>query len=336
MTDKTDPLLNALAAANPLVDRERLTAEEESEARRIFDRIVDTPLVEANRTPVKRLGRGPSRRSARRLALGLCGAVIAVAILVTGVVPLAGPSGDEVVARAHAALSQPASILHFRAVATHPAPPWFRPAPDFAQDAASAPAVTIETEAWATTDGRYVRWAIVDERGRPELEIARTPSETRVYFRAEPDRVTLFAEGTNASGSIAFPGRLGAQPASGPGAYGYDFGAALRDSLANRKGVTFEGETELRGRAAYRLEFVQRFERFGPGAADVQWPAKVTVFLDRATYLPIEERRVFTDDSSSETIRYRVFERLPRNAETEGSLKLSPHPKAKIVRERTP
>lgn len=317
---RDEELLHRLAEANPVPEPRRLSAGDRETARLTLEGIVAT-------SPEARPQR--SRRRGRRRRLGLAASLCAAAasIVVVAALPLGGPAGAQIAGRAHAALSAPRSILHYRAVQS---------------DVFGAPVQSrgdeppLVTESWRTSDGRYSRWRSYDQRGRIDWEVASGPTERRFYSSDKPAEIEV----QRVDPTLGEPPR----PASGPEAFDQDYAAALRAGLEDRMGVSLEGEADLRGRAAYRLRFEQRREgaRTDPFG---QRPATVTLFLDRETYLPIEERREYHDrgvveqeggitpfSPISSTVRYPVFERLPRTARTERLLEMTPRPGARVVR----
>jgi len=291
-----EELMERLAAADPLRDRERPTPEEQREADALLARLLATPVepAAAPRRPRFRL---------RRRALVVAGAACAAlaALVAIDLVDSDAP-GPGVVDRAVAAMTRAGSVYHVVELMT------FR-----AEGASQA----LYFESWHTPDGRLHRktFSVRDgEKGRLLDDFAgrrrRPDRENGAALQWDASSNTIGESGF-AGGDLAYLGPF------------EDPGSRLR-TLREQGRLRTAGTTTVDGRRAYRLVS-------GTFAVDKD-KVSVEVTVDAETYLPLSQRLTLETGAGQKTetlTRYRAYERLALNGESRGRLALDPHPGAK-------
>jgi hypothetical protein len=296
-------VIEALAAADPLPDAERLTPGDEREAEALLASLLATPAT-AGAVPRPR-----RRRRALLAAAAACAAVAAIAAL--DLLESDAP-GTDVVEQAVAAVTRDDSVYHVlqRVRAQVPGSPESgRP---------------VYVESWHSSDGRvHQKLFAASGEGRGELlgDFAgkRRPGRTSgPALRYDPRANTIFPSGFGRAPDAE------AVPDLDPFA---DPGARLRQ-LEQQGALHLAGTTRFAGGRAYRLvsDSTTRWRGFAF--------ERVEYLVDADTYLPLARRisaRVDSGPTYRLFTRYLVYERLPVDARSRGQLDLDPHPGAKCA-----
>jgi hypothetical protein len=297
-----DPL-ERLAAADPLPDAERLTADEQREAEALLADLLATP-VEA----------GEPRPARRRLRWALVAvAACAAAIVVAAVNVLdSDTTGPTVVDRAVAAVTREDSVYHVleRGRATGSGFP--------------KRGQTIYSEYWRTTDGRMHAKIFAPNgtrRGRLHEEFAGKLRPGRALGPAL--RYDAREDAVHPSG-VGRPAGVDEVPDIDPFA---DPAARLRE-LQRRGQLRVADDIRFDGRRAYRLV----------ADSPTRWRSftfeGVEYLVDAETYLPLTQRvtvRVDSERTYTLFTRYLAYERLPLDGRSRAQLALDPHPGAKCA-----
>ena len=260
----------------------------------------------------------PSPRRRRRVARPLAAAAVAAAVglVVVAVAPI-GRETPSVVARAAAALSEPDTILHFKAVATFP-----RQAPE-------------QFESWQTTSGRQQR-TLYGGLELAEDQDARTlqtfdPARNELMDHTDPD---YFARPPSALGDGGFGGMITIVG---------DLRALLqRAADHDDAGVELLGDTEVRGTAVHHLRITRTIDAIvadGPVTDPTKAPTrKVTTVRD--VYISVDDNlpvRVVdhaeVGNRAQSTFDFVEAQRLALNSQTASLLRMAPHPGAREVDE---
>jgi hypothetical protein len=263
------------------------------------------------------------RRVARPLAAAA--GIAALALTAVAVAPT-GRDTPSVIARAAAALSQPDTILHFKAVARFPGR-----APE-------------QIESWQTTSGRQQR----SLEGSGGFESA-DDQDARTFQTFDPGRNELLDH--------TDPDYFAAQHAHPPGLGGGIGGAIdiigdlrtlLRRAAAHDDdGVQLVGDAEVRGIPVHHLRITRTIDaKVSDGTVKdpTQAPLrKVTmvrdVYISSDENLPVRvvDHAEIGDGSaiagSESTVDFVKAERIPLNSETAALLHMGPHPGAREVDE---
>jgi hypothetical protein len=259
----------------------------------------------------------PRVRRRRRRAVVVAGAVGLAAIAVALV-----PSGSpDVVARAAAALNDPDTILHL--VEVDPG------------------GNTMET--WQADGGRKERWLYRGGTDKAVESADDWDTKSAVSYSAQNNTLITHTEPDYFRGS---PRSLSD---GGPGNHVIDDLALLLDrARAGDADVHLIGETTVRDIAVYELRIDYAIQVLDmPASGAVKDPATLpthteqlhrTVYIGRDSYLPVRIVERFPAPNTptgaiESVIDYTVAERLPRTAENEAQLRMSPHPGAKQVTE---
>jgi hypothetical protein len=270
-------------------------------ARERLERILATPP-----SPGTDRGRG-------RVALAAVAAAVLAAVGVA-LGPLVGGSPD-VLARAAAALNQPDTILHFKAL----------------QNGRSI-------EVWQTAGARQKR--VVYDGGELEL-VEDWDTKTSLAYDAKRDVVIRHTEPDIFDPAHRVPRGLD-RPLPGAGA------ESVTDELARlleraRRGeddIALLGEATVRGTPVYELRIDFTVEMMAVVTPDTttdvgslrtrEVPASRLVYVDRERFLPVRvvERMPGVDEQVTEFL---LAERLPRTPANERLLRMPPHPGAREV-----
>lgn len=294
-----EELMDRLAAADPVRDREPLTPELQREADALLARLLASPAEPA---AAPRRPRFQLRRRALVVAGAACAALAAfVAIdLVDSDAP-----GPGVVDRAVAAMTRAGSVYHVVELMT------------FRAEGARGASQALYFESWYTPDGRLHRKTFRVRDGKKGRLL-----EDFAGRRRRPDRENGSAlqwdASSNTIGESGFAG--GDLAYLGPFE---DPGSRLR-TLREQGRLRMAGATTVDGRRAYRLVS----GRFTAGEDKVS----IEVTVDAETYLPLSQRLSLETAAGQKTetlTRYRAYERLALNDESRGRLALDPHPGAK-------
>jgi hypothetical protein len=258
----------------------------------------------------------PPRR--RRIARPIAAAAVVAAVgLVAVAVAPSGRDAPSVVARAAAALSEPDTILHFKAVARFP-----RQAPE-------------QFESWQATSGRQQR-TLYGGLELAEDQDARTlrtfdPARNEIMDHTDPDyfdrRPSEVGDG-GVGGMITIVGDL----------------RALLQRAADHDdaGVELLGDTEVRGIAVHHLRITRTIDAIvadGPIADPRDAPTqKVTtvrdVYISADDDLPVRVvDHAEVGNRAQSTFDFTETERLPLNSQTASLLRMAPHPGAREVDE---
>ncbi len=294
-------LMKRLAAADPLRDAERLTADEQREADALLTQLLATPVAPERRPA--------ARPRTRRWALAAtASAGVALAAFAAGNLLDSDAPGPDVVELAVAAVSAEDAVYHTvdrRRVEGSD----FRPA-------------TAYFESWHTTDGRLHQRSYAARGGRRGRLIGDFAGRRAPGRRGGP------AMRWDASTNTIYSNRFGSvTPSRGAPSidpFG-DPGTALR-ALEAQGRLRLAGKTRVDGRDAYRLTS-GTVEGFAPGTRE-----RVVFIVDAETYLPLLthfNQRASDGGTLDLSIRYLVYERLPLDARTRAQLDLDPHPGAK-------
>lgn len=209
-----DELMERLAAADPVRDREPLTPEAQREADAMLARLLATPVTE------------PRRPRVRPRALAVAGAAC-VALAIFAAINLLGSKtpGPSVVDRAVAAVSR-GGVYHVveRMTVRGPGQP-----------------AAIDSESWYTHDGRLHRKTITKGKLAEEFAGRRRPGGSiGDALRWDPSSNTIAESGFAGGGSVPF-----LDPFTDPGA---------RLQLLQKQGkLRVAGTTTVDGKRAYRL-----------------------------------------------------------------------------------
>jgi hypothetical protein len=256
----------------------------------------------------------PRRRAARPLAAAT--AIAAVGLVVLALAPT-GRETPSVVARAAAALSEPDSILHFKAVASFP-----REAPE-------------QFESWQTTSGREQRTLYAGLELAEDLD-----ARTLQTFNSERNELVSHTD----------PDYFARPPAGvGDGGIGgmVTIVGDLRSLLQRAAdhddaGVQLLADTEVRGIAVHHLRITRTIDAIvadGPVTDPSSAPKrKVTtvrdVYVSTKGDLPVRVvDHAEIGNRAPTTFDFLVAERLPLNADTRSLLRMAPHPGAREVDE---
>ena len=295
-----EELMERLAAADPVRDREPLTPEAQREADALLARLLATP-VEPAAAPRRR--RFQLRRRGLAVAGAACAALAGVAAidLVDSNAPGAG-----VVDRAVAAVTRAGSVYHVVELVTFRAEGGRREAPQ-----------AFYFESWYTSDGRLHRKTFRVRDGKQGRLV-----EDFAGRRRRPDRengpALQWDASSNTIGESGFAG--GDLAYLGPFE---DPGSRLR-TLRDQGRLRVAGTTTVDGKRAYRLVS-------GMFTADED-TVSIEVTVDAKTYLPLSQRLSLETRTGQKMVtltRYRAYERLALNDESRGRLALDPHPTAK-------
>ena len=254
------------------------------------------------------------RRAARPLAAAA--AIAAVGLTVVALAPT-GREAPSVVARAAAALSEPDTILHFKAVARVP-----REAPE-------------QFESWQTTSGRQQR-TLYDGLELAEDQDARTLQSFNIernelLDHTDPDYFARPPAGISdgdIGGMVTIIGDL----------------RALLERAADHDdaGIELLADTEVRGVAVHHLRITRTIDAIvvdGPITDPRNAPTrKVTtirdVYVSAKDDLPVRiVDHAEVGNRAQTTFDFLVAERLPLNADTRSLLRMAPHPGAREVDE---
>jgi hypothetical protein len=254
------------------------------------------------------------RRAARPLAAAV--AIAAVGLVVVALAPT-GREAPSVVARAAAALSEPDTILHFKAVARFP-----REAPE-------------QFESWQTTSGRQQR-TLYDGLELAEDQDARTLQT----FNAERNELV---DHTDPDYFARPPAGVGDGGIGGMVTIVGDLRALLqRAADHDDAGVELLADTEVRGIAVHHLRVTRSIDAIvadGPIADPRNAPTrKVTtvrdVYVSTKDDLPVRVvDHAEVGNRAETTFDFLVAERMPLNAQTRSLLRMAPHPGAREVDE---
>jgi hypothetical protein len=296
-------LIERIAAADPLPDAERLTAEDEREADELLARLLATP-VETRRAPQPRFR--------RRVVLAAAAACAAAAAFVALDLLDSDAPGTDVVAQAVAAVTRDDSVYHVvqRVRAFEPGTP----------DSDTS----FFGESWHSSDGRmHGKVFATSNGGRGKLlsEVAgkRRPGRTSgaaLEYDAREDTISRSGFGRAPDAE--------AVPELDPFA---DPGAGLRE---------FERQGALRPAGTTRFAGSRAFRLVAPSTT--RWRGfafeRVEFLVDADTYLPLAQRvsaRIDSDRTYKVFTRYLVYERLPLDERSLRQLDLDPHPGAKCA-----
>jgi hypothetical protein len=265
-----------------------------------------------------RSGPEASPRRRRRVARPLAAAaVVAAAGLVAIAVAPTGREAPSVVARAAAALSEPDTILHFKAVARFP-----RQAPE-------------QFESWQTTSGRQQR-TLYGGLELAEDQDARTlqtfdPARNELMDHTDPDYFDRPPSGLGDGGIGGMVTIVG------------DLRALLqRAADHDDAGIELLGDSEVRGIAVHHLRITRTIDAIvadGPVTDPRNAPTrKVTtvrdVYISTDDDLPVRVVDHAEVGSRAEsTFDFVEAEQLPLNAQTTPLLRMAPHPGAREVDE---
>jgi hypothetical protein len=285
-----DELMERLAAADPVRDREPLTPEDQREADAMLARLLATPVAE----PERRRSRAPRRTLAVAGALCVALAAFAAINLLGSKAP--GPS---VVDRAVAAVSR-GGIYHV-----------------VEQMTLRGPGVpqAIDSESWYTHDGRLHRKSVTTLNGqRVEEDVAgrrrpgRTSGPTLTWDRhSDTIGATAFSDG----GGLPF-----LSPFTDP--------SAQLLGLEKKGQLRAAGTTTVDGKRAYRL--VTGKVPVGKDQMGVEIDVDAKTYLPLAQRLTL---KLAAGQTFVARTRYRVYERRALNDRTEPRLALDRHPGAK-------
>jgi hypothetical protein len=266
--------------------------------------------------------RRPPRLPVRRLAV-VAGAVAAAVAVVVLTPFVRGGSGD-VIARAAAALNQPGTILHLDAE--------IRVRDTRAEERSLEPDGRVDTtmEIWQTAGGRQER-VVYDDA----LEFAED-WDTKSALSYEPDRNRLVR--------ITDPEWFDPEQRVPPDADGFDWGTGnVSDDLAElldraRRGeenLRLVGETTIRGIPVHELRIEHTVDTVvrpvaGEEARDLPDAVEIfrVIYVDRETFLPVRLLEGGPGEQVNSITDFHTAERLPRTAENERLLRMSPHPGA--------
>ena len=292
-------LMERLAAADPVRDREPLTPEAQREADVLLARLVATPVEPAS---APRRPRAQLRRRAVAVAGAACAALAAFAAI--DLVDSDAP-GPGVVDRAVAAVTRAGSVYHVVELMT------------FRAEGAREARQAFYFESWYTPDGRLHRKTFTVRDGKQGRLL-----EDFAGRRRRPDRENGSAlqwdASSNTIGESGFAG--GDLAYLGPFE---DPGSRLR-TLRDQGRLRMAGTATVDGRRAYRLVS-------GRFTADED-KVSIEVTVDAETYLPLSQRLSLETGAGQKTealTRYRAYERVALNDESRGRLALDPHPDAK-------
>jgi hypothetical protein len=316
MSPDATALLRELRAAHPDAD------PESPQARAALDGIVLTPPDPA-RSP------WPARRPRGRLALAA--ATLAVAtVAALGVVPGSSP---DVLAQAARALDDEDAILHFRTetrLRSRGAELLTRE-PDAKVDASF--------EAWQADGGRRERF-IHDGAGE---WVRDWDAKVSMAYNVERDELIHHTD-PDVFGPAARPRGID-DPTPIRGTVIGDLQRLLERARRGEENVLLVGETSVRGIDVYELQIEYTTDSVVlPGAPSVADPEveKVkgwrTLYVDRERFLPVRviergEWKARGGTIVQSITDYVEAEHLPRTAENEKLLEMSPHPGAKVIRE---
>jgi hypothetical protein len=285
-----DELMERLAAADPVRDREPLTPEGQREADEMLARLLATPATEPRRP----------RSRVRPRALAVAGAAcVAVAVLVA--INLLGSKapGPSIVDRAVAAVTR-GGVYHVVEQMT-------LRGPGVPQE--------IDSESWYTHDGRLHRKSVTTLNGRRiEEDVAgrRRPGQTNgPTLTWDRHSNTIGATGFSDGGGLPFLG-----PFTEP--------SAQLLALEKKGQLRAAGTTTVDGKRAYRLVSGQVPVGKDRMEVEIDVDAKTYLPLTQRLTLKLAAGQKFVAHT-----RYRVYERRALNDKTEPRLALDPHPGAK-------
>ena len=285
-----DELMERLAAADPVRDREPLTSEAQREADAMLARLLSTPVTEPRR----------SRSRVRPRALAVAGAAC-VALAVFIAINLLGSKapGPSVVDRAVAAVSR-GGVYHVveRMTLRGPGQP-----------------TELDSESWYTHDGRLHRTSSTTREGQrvvEELAGRRRPGRSAGSALQWDRSSNTIGEGGFASG--------GALPFLDPFT---DPGAQLQ-ALEKKGQLRAAGTTTVGGKHAYRL--VSGKVPVDKDQMEVEIAVDAKTYLPLTQRLTM---KLAAGPKFVALTRYSVYERLALNDKTERRLALDRHPGAK-------
>lgn len=286
---RQDELMERLAAADPVRDREPLTPEAQRGADAMLARLLATPVTE------------PRRPRVRPRALAVAGAAC-VALAVFVAINLLGSKapGPSVVDRAVAAVTR-GGVYHVVERMTVRGPG--RPA-------------EIDSESWYTHDGRLHRTAFTTRGGKRQLaeDLAgrRRPGRlSGAALRWDPSANTIEESGFAEGGGVPF-----LDPFTDPG--------ERLQALEKQGRLRVAGTTSVDGKRAYRL--VSGKVPVDKDQAEVEIAVDAKTYLpltQRLTLTTAAGPKVVA------VTRYSVYERVALNEKTERSLALDRHAGAK-------
>ena len=261
----------------------------------------------------------PARPRMPRPALAL-----AAAVLVAAAVPFLGGGSPNVVASAAAALTEPDTILHWRAESRYLA---------FG---------TVERiESWEAEGGRRRRM-LMSGSGRAGVgeHVEDQDARTLETYSDQNDQIIRHTDPDFFFGPEETPGLDDRNPfrADRLG----DLGRLLERARAQTDGVRIAGETTVRGVEVYdvRVEFTHEVFAAGVDPRDYDDPRDVPtqevthtrrVYLDRETYLPVRMEEINGNGDVLVRTDYLEVERIPLTAESERLLEMAPHPTAEVT-----
>jgi hypothetical protein len=299
-------LMERLAAADPLPEAERLTAEERREADSLLANLLATPVPDDRRA-------APRRRTRRWALAATATACVALAALAAANLLDSDGPGPNVIELAVAAVSHDDAVYHaLERRSANTSGPGSLPRDDG----------SIYVESWYASDGRrHEKWFKTrgGHRGKFVTEFAgrRTPGR-----RGGPMLIWDGVTNTIVSRRFGYsPGASGVPSVDPSG----DLGEGLRALEANGR-LRVAGTTEVDGGRAYRLT-----------SGTVEGPTgdskeRLDFVVDAETYLPLALRYTNIGETGNKSVltsRYLVYERLPLNKRTGRLLDLDPHPGAK-------
>jgi hypothetical protein len=292
-----EELMERLAAADPVRDREPLTPEAQREADSLLARLLAVAPVAAPRRQ-----RSPLRRRAMAVAGAACAALAGFAAI--DLVDSNAP-GPSVVDRAVAAVTRAGSVYH---VVEHMT---------FRAEGARGASQAFYFESWYTSDGRRLHRKTFAVRDGQKGRLLEDFAGRRRPGRANGSALQWDAS-SNTIGESGFAG--GDAPYLGPFE---DPGSRLR-TLRDQGRLRLAGTTTVDGGRAYRLVS-------GTFTANED-KVSVEVTVDAETYLPVSQRLSLETEAGQKMealTRYRAYERLAPNDESRGRLALDPHPAAR-------
>jgi hypothetical protein len=255
---------------------------------------------------------GTSRRRGRMALAGAAAAVLAAAAVALTTFLAGSP---DVLARTAAALNQPDTILHFKAL----------------QDGRSI-------EVWQTAGARQER--VIYDRGKLEL-VEDWDTKTSLAYVAERNELMRHTEPDIFDPRHRVRRGLDSAYPAGATTITDDLARLLERARRGEDDIMLLGEATVRGIPVYELRIDFTVEMMVLVTPDMPIPdprtlgtrkvrASRLVYVDRERFLPVRvvERMPGADDLVTEFV---LAERLPRTPENERLLRMSPHPGAKEV-----
>jgi hypothetical protein len=293
-------VMERLAAADMVAEPGQLSTEERRQADALLERLLATPVVEADRAP------------ARRRRGQLAGATALLALAVFAALSLLdsddGPAPN-VVARAVAALTEPNAVYHAAYIG------------HIRSSSMPKPRGNPYEVTWHTTGGRvHSRTYRAKDGGKGRL-ISDFAGQRR------PGRLGGPALMYDARENQIFQSGFGRATIKGaPTVDPFDPGRSLKELEAEGR-LRVAGEVNVDGRRAYRL-----VSGDVPSAGHAIQSTEIVV--DAETYLPIRQRlfvRAPNGESARVTWDYLTYERLPLNERTSALLDFDPPRGAKCA-----